>query len=364
MSAHHELLTELASLSSAAQPTAFHSFLNSLDQEGRLLRCYTQNIDGLEARAGLSVGIPAQQALQRRSKGKGETVQIDAPLSELDIHFDTPSAQSPLPRCIPLHGQLTTLHCPLCSSIFPLTPFLPLSQASIPCPTCNLSATIRHALSERQRRSGSLRANVVLYGEEHMQGEAIGSLVERDLRGRDGKVDFLLVAGTSLAIPGVKRIVKEMARVLHAGPGRSVKVVYVNHSPAEKMAEWDGVFDVWVKCNVQQIVVDHLSTPSPSTPIKPKRPREGLPTPESTAKRRKVKYMDDENSSDFTTPAKAARGAYLPTPRVTPPSPRTAHVLSRSGFEGSLTPLSDGLEKEEENPFLDPASGIAGHSRI
>lgn len=37
-----------------AEPTPAHHFLVQLDREGRLLRSYTQNIDGLEKRAGLS----------------------------------------------------------------------------------------------------------------------------------------------------------------------------------------------------------------------------------------------------------------------------------------------------------------------
>lgn len=39
----------------AATPTAIHKLLQVLAQESRLLRVYTQNIDGLEEKCGISV---------------------------------------------------------------------------------------------------------------------------------------------------------------------------------------------------------------------------------------------------------------------------------------------------------------------
>ncbi len=156
--------------------------------------------------------------------------------------------------------------------------------------------------------------------------------------------------GTSLAIPGVKRIVKEMARVLHSGRhGKGTKVVYLSDSPPAKMAEWDGVFDVWIKGDIQRFVIDHLSKAMISTPKKSNRKREVLPTPSSTPKRRKAIKKEEECSSDLITPTKAAGKSYLPTPRETPPS--------RSFVENSLTALSSLSGEEEENPFLNLAKG-------
>ena len=39
--------------SAGYQPTLTHQFISMLDRKGRLLRCFTQNIDGLERMAGL-----------------------------------------------------------------------------------------------------------------------------------------------------------------------------------------------------------------------------------------------------------------------------------------------------------------------
>ncbi|CAD6567837.1 MAG: hypothetical protein TREMPRED_004026 [Tremellales sp. Tagirdzhanova-0007] len=354
-------MTELASLSAAAQPTAFHLFLKSLDQQARLLRCYTQNIDGLEARTGLSVGIPSRSKGKRRrvEKSKNQSASGDCQLGS-----DPPSKATP--RCIPLHGQLSTLHCPICSIRLPLTPYLPLPPEPIPCPSCTLNATIRHALSERQRRIGSLRASVVLYGEDHSQAESIGALVERDIK--EGKIDFLLVAGTSLAIPGVKRIIKEIARGLHSRRGKELKVIYVNDSPPAKMTEWDKVFDVWVQGDVQRFVESYLSPPEPMifTPEKAKASRGEAPlTPMSTPKRHKTGLSKpaDKCSSGFITPTRESLvSSYLPTPRTTPPShERHTRMLemepSISPDRRSETDPCSPREKEE-NPFLNLDRGF------
>jgi NAD-dependent histone deacetylase SIR2 len=235
----------------------------------------------------------------------------------------------------------------------------------------------------------------VLYGEEHPQGESIGRMVERDLKGlggksegREGKVDFLLVAGTSLSIPGVKRIIKEMAKSLHAKSSSqatgAVRTVFVNDQQP-KGTEWNDVFDIWVKGDIQSFVQDFLeneSYPSLDTPRKRTNfTSSGISTPAkspSTSSPTKTKAKAQRTSvksSALVTPPKKARRAKtpkkaqeskvkvehgdtgLPTPRSTPPSPsRVRKGLSvttfdqRLRFEGSLTPLSD----DDEVPELAP----------
>ena len=51
----YTLMAELKDMADAAQPTLFHHLLKRLDREGRLQRVYTQNIDGLEEKAGLTL---------------------------------------------------------------------------------------------------------------------------------------------------------------------------------------------------------------------------------------------------------------------------------------------------------------------
>lgn len=340
---HHELLNELASLSQSAEPSAFHSFLSRLDGEGRLLRCYTQNIDGLEARAGLEVGLPARPAKSPRKK---------SPQDATTMH---PAA----PRCIPLHGQLTHLFCPLCPTVVPLDDYLPLPPESMPCPTCNLSSTIRHALSERQRKVGSLRASVVLYGEEHPQGELIGTVVERDLRGtgrkgeKEGKADLLLVIGTSLAIPGVKRIVKEMARSLN--PKSGPKAIFVNRD-TPKGTEWEDVFDTFISGDIQEFTKGYLENPAYTAAEPPRTPRKrraGVPpTPDTTPARRALSKRAPRTPQ--STPSKKRclpQTRMPPTPRPTPPGKAQA-LQTLNDSPPTPSSLETCAAVEGDNPFL------------
>ena len=368
---HHALISELASLSVSSHPTTYHKYLKSLDIEDRLLRVYTQNIDMLEEKAGLELGIPPASTPSPRKKRKAMSPpstpcrtprEVSSDPSHSETNGDEKSGTF---RAIPLHGTLSSLYCPVCSTSVPLLPHLPLPSNPIPCPTCDDDSSIRVALAERPRRTGFLRPSVVLYGEEHPEGERIGQVVERDLKGtgsrenREGRVDFLLVCGTSLSIPGVKRIVKEMAKSLHARPGEDIRTVLVNDEPPKPSAEWEEVFDVFLKGDIQEFTVDYLVNPDyvlpPATPKKRKSaPSTPRSTPVSTKKR---KGKDD--SSDWTTtpPSKKLPVAWLPTPRPTPPAKSKAVTDiagdSRRFFEGSLTPISEDEEGGLVNPFLD-----------
>lgn len=52
-SAHLKFIAQLKMLCDNAAPSATHKFIKTLDVKGKLLRLYSQNIDGLEERAGL-----------------------------------------------------------------------------------------------------------------------------------------------------------------------------------------------------------------------------------------------------------------------------------------------------------------------
>jgi NAD-dependent histone deacetylase SIR2 len=49
------MVANLSELCDDASPTPFHRALTMLHHRGKLARVYTQNIDGLEGKAGLSV---------------------------------------------------------------------------------------------------------------------------------------------------------------------------------------------------------------------------------------------------------------------------------------------------------------------
>ncbi|KAG8688596.1 hypothetical protein FRC09_012829, partial [Ceratobasidium sp. 395] len=306
----YKMIAHLATLSETAQPTPFHSLLQRLDTRGQLLRVYTQNIDALEERAGLTFGIPtfpprirkrkAASVLDSPAPNSGRNSCSDlspapspppqpytpprsANSSAMTSPAQTPAPTSHLPRCVPLHGTLQNLYCPSCHLTLPLrTPEHLETLGSgnpLACPQCAELDDTRRLVGKRTRGVSRLRPGVVLYNEPHREGEAerVGECVRRDLIGlgsgqlsRAGSTrkkrgdDLLIVAGTSLRIPGAKRIVREFAKALHpnAEPSNhvqdytaAVKTVYLNLDFPVPAREWDGVFDVWVQGDVQSFAL-------------------------------------------------------------------------------------------------------------
>ena len=161
------MIAQLASLSSEAEPSLFHRFLKVLDERGQLLRLYTQNIDNLEEKAGLSYGVPSWSTT---SKGTAiaQTPAVDLPSAAFSSRL--------APRCIPLHGTLKRLICPRCAHAIPLENELETLAGghSVACPQCTSNGSMRRMEGKRDRGVGRMRPSVVLYGEEHLAGEGVG----------------------------------------------------------------------------------------------------------------------------------------------------------------------------------------------
>lgn len=97
----------------------------------------------------------------------------------------------------------------------------------------------RIARSARATPIGSLRPSIVLYDEPHPLGDEIGQLQTYDMRRGP---DLLLIMGTSLKVHGLKRLVKDFARVVHDKKGI---VVFVNATAPSK--EWEGIIDYHIE---------------------------------------------------------------------------------------------------------------------
>ncbi|KAJ6468384.1 DHS-like NAD/FAD-binding domain-containing protein [Mycena sanguinolenta] len=289
-----QMIARLSELSNAAEPTPFHNLLRALDDRGRLLRVYSQNIDSLEQKCGLSFGVP--QFRERRSKPRTPksksktvdvTVEIEPVLAEpvaSTSRLPTPPPETP--RCIPLHGTLQNVHCQICNHSFALADHITALELGTPpaCPECTAMEETRQLVGKRARGVGRLRPSVVLYNEAHKDGEGVGDVVRRDLlglsnskgKGRSAGADLLLVVGTSLRVPGTKRMVREFAKAVRvgkdgSGPGSnrpspslatsagtaeeekepSFKTMYLNLDFPVPTREWEGVFDVWLQGDAQ-----------------------------------------------------------------------------------------------------------------
>ncbi|KAF8207094.1 DHS-like NAD/FAD-binding domain-containing protein [Mycena galopus ATCC 62051] len=287
----YQMIARLSELSNAAEPTAFHNLLRALDDRGKLLRVYSQNIDSLEQKCGLSFGVPEFQERRSKprtpkSKSKAAAATVEAepvPVEPVASTSRLPTPPLETPRCIPLHGTLQTVHCQTCNHSFALADhFVALELGTPPaCPECTAMEETRQLVGKRARGVGRLRPSVVLYNEAHKDGEGVGDVVRRDLlglsgakgKGRSAGADLLLVVGTSLRVPGTKRMVREFAKAVRVGkdagsnrPSPSLaaaagapeeereppfKTVYLNLDFPVPTREWEGVFDAWLQGDAQ-----------------------------------------------------------------------------------------------------------------
>lgn len=304
------MIAQLSELSQAASPTPFHQVLRLLDERGGLLRVYTQNIDAIESKCGLSFGVPAfeDKRCKPRSMVKTSAASPASPLVDGPSSLRRPptsqgssrhtSPATEIPRCIPLHGTLQTLHCQTCTHTFPLEDYVDLLTSGMPpcCPECAQMEQTRQLVGKRARGVGKLRPSVVLYNEMHKDGEGVGETVRRDLvgsskgKGRSG-ADVLLVVGTSLRVPGTKRIVREFSKAVRSRgsfpktgtpsidsysplsspssrrhsrlkEGPPMKSIYLNFDYPVPTREWEGVFDAWVQGDAQtfaQMLIDEIT---------------------------------------------------------------------------------------------------------
>jgi NAD-dependent SIR2 family protein deacetylase len=220
----YSMVAELKRLADEAQPTIFHRFLKRLDDEGRLQRVYTQNIDGLEEKAGLTFGLgeagdstSTVRALGKRKRlGASDWSRSKSDSALLFAHKQELQQSLPMfPRTIPLHGTLQTLTCALCNHKVLLgntvhqhsdqrDDSLPASRQgsaslgheeskraiellqngeAVPCPRCVTADEVRTSNNMRSRGVGRMKVDIVLYGGQNEGAERVGQCLQRDILG-------------------------------------------------------------------------------------------------------------------------------------------------------------------------------------
>lgn len=114
----YTFISQLKQSIDRASPSPTHRFLKTLDSKRRLLRSYTQNIDGLEERAGLLSS--SSQDAKVSGKGKGKIKAKDV-------------------RNVQLHGDIHRVRCTFCSADFLCTEeYMKLLDGGVApdCPEC------------------------------------------------------------------------------------------------------------------------------------------------------------------------------------------------------------------------------------
>lgn len=115
----YTFISQLKQRIDSATPTLTHRFIKTLDTKQKLLRSYTQNIDGFEEKVGLR-GSSIQENASAKGKSKLRAAEV---------------------RNVQLHGDIHRVRCTMCSFNLPCTEgFLHMfDQGRAPeCPECKL----------------------------------------------------------------------------------------------------------------------------------------------------------------------------------------------------------------------------------
>lgn len=177
----HHMVREMSEQTRSAKPTAFHHMVASIAEEGRLLRLYTQNIDC-----------------------------IDAAMPPLATSVPLP-VKGPWPKTIQLHGGLEKMVCSKCGELYPFDGSLFNGPEPPPCSGCLETDNVRtsHA-GKRSHGVGKLRPRMTLYNELNPDQDAITNVIRAD---RKQRPDAVIVVGTSMKIPGVRALVKDLCDI-------------------------------------------------------------------------------------------------------------------------------------------------------
>ncbi|KAM7212458.1 DHS-like NAD/FAD-binding domain containing protein [Rhypophila decipiens] len=364
-SVFYTFITSLRQKARDAQPTAAHRFVSILRDSRKLVRCYTQNIDLLEERVGLSTslelgpgnryrfsarsgrtsggargpikeaeasslsqadamedtkqvedgmstpsGTQAEARSQSTSVNGGDTLEPSSQAKENDIplsQLSTTTIKAPPNRgveCVCVHGSLSELRCFLCGRT---SSWDEESRESDTLagrqPQCPHCERATAAREERGKRALGVGK---LRPNIVLYGEAHPQeqLIGEVVR-HDLSLgpDMLLILGTSLRVHGLKTLVREFAKAVH---DRGGKVVFVNFTkPPDSV--WSDFIDYWVQWDCDAWVSD-MEQRKPALWLPP---GAALPEPEkpkkATKASRKSGAGEMSDTKDDSTVAKSRR---------------------------------------------------------
>ncbi|KAK5997547.1 NAD-dependent histone deacetylase HST3 [Cladobotryum mycophilum] len=173
--------SELYEKAIAAEPTMTHYLIRTLRDQRQLRRYYTQNIDMLKSKIGLSVDM-----------------------------------NDPETDCIPLHGSLRYYRYTVCQVSVERKSGTYLNVTP-DCPSCAFSLQARLNQGKRRTAVGTLMPDIELLGVSHRDGETIARFIHKD---KNSLPDVLLILGTSLRVNGPMRLCRNMAKVVANRGGR------------------------------------------------------------------------------------------------------------------------------------------------
>lgn len=220
-----------------ASPTETHKFIKLMKEKNKLLRCYTQNIDGIERLMNLNTGVKLDDFdVPGNNTQRAYNSNFNKNWKNLDV--------------IQLHGDLHQLSCTQCFQTFDWTTNYQTMLSNGDNPECqNCQFKYNQRLYQGKRLTGNigiLRPGIVLYGENHPQSEILAQGFNTDIK---LKPDLLIIMGTSLKVDGIKKLVKNLATIVHS---RNGKVIFVNKTPLNN--SWNNHVDYQVLCDCDDFV--------------------------------------------------------------------------------------------------------------
>ncbi|KAI6785594.1 NAD-dependent protein deacetylase-like protein [Emericellopsis cladophorae] len=124
------------------------------------------------------------------------------------------------------------------------------------CATCVDIDDLRTRFAgKRSHGIGRMRPRFVLYNEHNPDADAIGAVTEADLKARP---DAVIVVGTSLKVPGTRRIVKEMC--LTARGRRDGFTAFINLDSEPKHVDFKDCWDMVVRAKCDKVAL-HANLP-------------------------------------------------------------------------------------------------------
>jgi NAD-dependent SIR2 family protein deacetylase len=330
-----------------------HKFVRVLRDGGRLMRCYTQNIDGLEAREGLVVDLKRGRGNKRRFMKKHYEAPRPGHVQGTDFDGGCEVVQ--------LHGDLDKLRCTLCAAHFEWTEEetdIYLEGAAPNCGKCRLKSEERQASGKRGLATGTLRPNIVLYGEDHPSNTLLTPLIPFDA---SCQPEVMVVMGTSLKVFGLQKIVREFAKAVHGHKNGKGRVVFVNRTrPSESV--WEGIIDDFVAMDCDDWV-DDLKKRRQDLWLRQGDLALAVSKPSSAKRKRKSVEGDD---TDENRPLKKSKvtveipRAHMPRPVLAPSTPSRKNLManklkmsSTQAVRSILSPLAQAKRPPVE-PFTSP----------
>lgn len=233
---------------------------------------------------------------------------------------------------------------------------------------------------KRLRGVGKLRPSVVLYNEVHKDGEHVGEVVRKDLTGSSPRADLLLVVGTSLKVPGTKRIVREFSKAVRlratkanastnnatiegdmqtptSSPRRTplanegpITSMYLNFDFPVPTRDWEGVFDVWLKGDAQHFAMAIKAELEKADAVKEaalerKRKREEAAAGAAALAALGEVQIEPQPKKQKLSKKKPPKLPFLPVPI---PSQTDSHFMSRSRITPNLTRINRLLSPPDE----------------